>query len=214
MVLLRILLRWLPLLFLVLLLAYFWRNRPSWLFGRENDRIEVIVNHNTILEKVEALGRLELVRHNFKEVTELTEKNNPYLGIFKVPDSKAILITSGEAVGCIDLTKMDLKNIKLENDSLLVVLPEPELCYYKLDLQNSRIYSVESAVYYKDEKEIIERAYKSAEKQIRMAALSSGILEQTRKNAEIMLRPILEQISGRKVYFYQQLPDEEINFQY
>jgi hypothetical protein len=109
---------------------------------------------------------------------------------------------------------MDLNNIKLENDSLLVVLPEPELCYYKLDLQNSRIYSVESAVYYKDEKEIIERAYKSAEKQIRMAALSSGILEQTRKNAEIMLRPILEQISGRKVYFYQQLPDEEINFQY
>ncbi len=207
---LRIIKRWLPLLLLFFLGYYFWQNRPSWLFRGDEERTTVIVNHNTILEKVEALGKLELVRHNFKEVTELTEKNKDYLGIFKVPDSKAILITSGQAVGCIDLTKMEVRDLRMQSDSLLVVLPAPEICYYKLDLQNSQIYSVERSVYYKDDKEIIQKAYKNAEKQIETAALASGILEQTRSNAEIMLRPILEQLSGKRVYFYQKMPEEPI----
>lgn len=197
----RIILKILPFLIFVLLVLLIWMILPSGIFDHKEEAPVEVINHNTILESVEAIGKLELVKYNFKEVTELTEKNRSYLGVFRVPDSKAVLISNGEAVGCIDLKKIGPDDIILETDTLYIKLPEPELCYYKLDLKNSRIYSVEKTVYYKDDKKLIEKAYRLAEKQIKQAALRTGILEQTSNNAEVMLKPMLEQLSGRKVSF-------------
>ena len=44
-------------------------------------------------------------------------------------------------------------------------------------------------------------ADKQAEEQIRQSALSSGILEQTRQNADLILRPILEKVAGKPIKF-------------
>lgn len=197
----RIILRILPFLIFALIILLIWMILPSGIFDKKEEAPVEVVNHNTILESVEAIGKLELVKYNFKEVTELTEKNRSYLGVFRVPDSKAVLISNGEAVGCIDLRKIGQDDIILEPDTLFIKLPEPELCYYKLDLKNSRIYSVEKTVYYKDDKKLVEKAYRLAENQIKEAALKTGILEQTSNNAEVMLKPILEQLTGRKVSF-------------
>ncbi len=166
-----------------------WSFIPSNIFKSQSEAPVEVINHNTILESIEALGKLELVKYNFKEVTELTEKNRSYLGLFKVPDSKAVLITNGQAVGCINLKSIAQEDIIIEQDTLYIKLPQPELCFYKLDLNSSRIYSVEKTVYYKDDKKLIEKAYRMAENQIKNAALRSGILEQTSNNAEVMLRP-------------------------
>lgn len=197
----RIILRFFPFIIFILLILLIWMIFPSGIFNTKEEAPVEVINHNTILESVEAIGKLELVKYNFKEVTELTEKNRSYLGVFKVPDSKAVLISNGEAVGCIDLKKISHDDIILEPDTLYLKLPQPELCYYKLDLKNSRIYSVDKTVYYKDDKKLIEKAYRLAENQIKEAALRTGILEQTSNNAEVMLKPIFEQLSGRKVVF-------------
>lgn len=200
--LLRLFLRLFPWIILVVIGIIAWSNKSLWFFGDEEEgqpKEEII--HNVVLQKVEALGKLELVKYNFQDITELTEKNKDYLGIFPSGESKAILISHGEAVGCIDLTKLKPADLMVNEDSLVIKIPEPELCYYKLDLGKTRLYAIEKGVYYKDENKIIEKAYRNAENEIRNTALKSGLLEQTRKNAEIFLRPILEEISGKKVYF-------------
>ena len=207
--LIRALLRWLPWLLALALVYFIVREAGKWFGNREEEPVEV-VNHQTILQEVENLGRLELVRYNFKEITELNEKNRPYLGVFDVPDSRVVVISQGEAVGCIDLTKIREQDIRLQGDTVLLRLPEPELCYYKLDMENTRIYSLEKQVYFKKESELAQKALRLAERQMRNAALKSGILEQTRKNAEIMLRPLLENVGGRHVIFLEQLPEEVI----
>ncbi len=112
-------------------------------------------------------------------------------------------------MGCIDLNLIREEDLKNTEDTLFIRLPQPELCYYKLNLNNSRIYSVDKVVYYKDDKQLIEKAYKTAENQIRNAALNSGILDQTTSNAEVILKPMLEQVSGKKVVFLHQ-PNREI----
>ena len=49
------------------------------------------------------------------------------------------MIVSGEATGCLDLTKIRLGDIT-EKDSVLVVhLPEPEICSYKIDHSKSKV---------------------------------------------------------------------------
>lgn len=203
----RSLLRWLPWLLVLVLVFFIVREAGKWFGSGETEPADV-VNHQTILQEVENLGRLELVRYNFKELIELNEKNRPYLGVFDVPDSRVVVISQGEAVGCIDLTKISEQDIRLQGDTVLVRLPEPELCYYKLDMENTRIYSIEKQVYFKKESELAQKALRLAERQMRDAALKSGILEQTRKNAETMLRPLLEKVGGRHVIFLDQLPEE------
>lgn len=160
------------------------------------------IQHDVVLQKLENLGRLELVRYRFKEITEV--KNTSQWKIFLrsySPDMKAALITTGEAVGCVDLTKLSVEDIGVFEDSLVIHLPPPELCYYKIDLENSRIYDLETGYLATDEEErrFVEEVYRNAEKQIKKAALDSGIKSQTQVSARQFLKPFLEEVSGKKI---------------
>ncbi len=166
---------------------------------QEKPAAGTIVNRTAVLQEIEALGKMELVRYNFREITEITEISETYFNLFKIgPDQKIALISTGEAVGCIDLTRLQERDITGEGDTLVITLPPPEICYYKLDMDKTRIYNLETN-FMKDEKKFIQEAYKQAEDEIRQSALNSGILDQTRTNAELMLKPVFEQISGKTV---------------
>ncbi|MBL3654910.1 DUF4230 domain-containing protein [Fulvivirga sediminis] len=187
--------------FLVLLLG-------SWLYfdSLTEEEPKTIINNSTMLEKVEALGKMELVRYNFKEITELKELSKEYFRLFKLgPDSKIALISAGHAVGCIDLTKVKVNDILVAKDTIYLRLPEPEICYYKLDMENTRIYDMQTNPL-KDQKAFIQKAYKNAEREIKTAAENSGILEQTRANAELIMKPMLEEMSGKVVILTDDIP--------
>jgi hypothetical protein len=151
-----------------------------------------IVTHQMIIEKIVPIGKLELCKFYIKDVMEHEEINEWYF------DPKVILIVSGEAVGCIDLTKIDSSSITISDNLITVTLPKAELCYFKINHQDSKIYDIQNA-YFIDDKPIIDKAYKQAEIAIQQGALKMGILDQTKKNAELILKPFLEQVSGKKV---------------
>ncbi|MDN5212871.1 DUF4230 domain-containing protein [Fulvivirgaceae bacterium BMA12] len=200
-ILLRIVLKNLP--WVLLLTVVVWvliTGKLPFYQGHSGENTEV--KHDVVLQKLVSLGKLELIKYQFKEITEV--KNTSQWKIFfhsYSPDMKAALITSGEAVGCMDLTKIMAQDVVLSTDSLIISLPPPELCYYKIDLENSRIYDLETGYLATDEEEraFVEEVYKSAEIQIKNAALDSGILLQTQSNAKQFLTAFLEEISGRKV---------------
>jgi len=179
---------------------WFWHNWSAIdLFPEQtSDEIQI---HTVVLERLETIGKIELTKYQFQEVTEIQKVGKDFYNLFKLEnDSRAVLISRGEAVGCIDLTKLDARHIQDYEDSLVVQLPHPELCYFKLDLENTRVYALETGLF-TSEKDFIENAYQSAEQQIRQSALQSGILKQAKVNAEIVLKPLLEEISGKKVIF-------------
>ncbi len=186
-------LRVLPWMILVGILLWWWQTDSS-------DEVPgTVINTSVMLKEVEELGKIELVRYNFKEITELTEVSKEYFKFFKLgPDQKIALISQGQAAGCIDFTKMTAQDIRVEGDTVYMRLPAPEICYYKLDLKNTRIYSLQTNPM-KEDGPFIEKAYELAEEEIRKAAMDSGILDQTRDNAEIILKPFLQEISGREV---------------
>lgn len=192
--------------------------------GSGNDGKTEIINSTVVLDKIENIGKMELVKFQFREiydykkissgkiVGEIFFKNNDFS-----PDLKAILITSGEAVGCIDLQKVTEEDINIQQDTLYIKLPKPELCYHKLDLENTRVYDFERSGWWSklfgDDDEVknsIENAYRNAEKQIEKSAIEGGILDKTRENAQLILKPMLEEISG-KVVVLQHDPDLELD---
>lgn len=170
-----------------------WENTKAgkWLLGGLSSNPTSESNHQIVLNEITAMGKLELVKYNFKDVVEQK------ITKMWLPDAKALLIIHGEAIGCIDLQKIKKDDIIMTVDTLVINLPEPELCVFKIDHANSKIYNTEYA--FTDEAQLIEKAYKQAEQQIKESALNMGILDQTKENAEKILKPLLEQSTGKKV---------------
>lgn len=152
---------------------------------------DIQTTHNLVLKEMTVLGKLELSNFSFRDVIEQE------LVLDYLPNPKAILIVQGEAIGCLDLTKIKPEDIASKDDTLIVHLPDPELCSYRIDHSKSKIYDTEYA--FMNEQSLINEAYTRAEAKIKQSALEMGILEQTKKNAELVLKPLLESISGKKV---------------
>jgi len=104
-------------------------------------------------------------------------------------------------VGCIDLTALAADNLLIQEDTLFVTLPDPELFYYKIDLDKSRIYDLETGYLATDEEErkFVEQAYRSAESQIKKSAYEGDIMDETKGNAKKILQPLFEKIYGGPV---------------
>ncbi|MFN8353804.1 MAG: DUF4230 domain-containing protein [Spirosomataceae bacterium] len=186
----RFLIRLLVLLCLVAGVIYAWENVKTKLsFWNQPDQTET--DHNVVVREITALGKIELVKYSFRDVVE-----HEIVKAF-LPNSKALLIVQGEAVGCINLSTVSMSDIATKYDTLIVHLPEPEICYVKIDHQKSKVYNTEYALL--DEALLVEQAFKQAEGQLQKSALDMGILDQTKVNAEKMLKPILEKVSGKKV---------------
>ena len=160
---------------------------PDFLGGE--DQVETM--HTVVLQEITSMGKLELVKYNFKDVVE-QEVVKMWL-----PNAKAVLIVQGEAIGCVDLTKINIADITDEQETLVVHMPEPEMCVFKIDHEKSRVYNTEYA--FTEEAKLVDQAYKQAEKQIQKSALDMGILKQTEENARKILTPLLEKASGKKV---------------
>lgn len=146
-----------------------------------------------VLKEMTALGKLELVRYTFKDIVE-HEQLNAFL-----PNPRAVLIVEGEATGCLDLTQISPADITTDGDSVTVRLPQPELCGWKINHDRSRVYDTRFS--FLDDSQLVSDAYRQAERQVRQSALNGGILEQTRRNADRMLRPLLAKLAGRRVGF-------------
>ena len=161
----------------------------AWLsrFTRQPDQ----TTHSVVLERVVALGKLELVRYTFKDIVEHEQAN------MLLPNSRAVLIVEGEAVGCIDLSRLKPADIETDGDSLTVQLPAPELCSWKINHERSRVYDTNYT--FLNEAQLVSEAYRQAERQVRASAMQSGIMNQTRRNAMTLLQPMLTQLTGKPV---------------
>ena len=191
-----------------------------WPFGSSRPAEKETLEKTVILQQAESIGKLELVRYRFKEIFDyqkLSESKSWSSAILRTydftPDLKVVMIAAGEAVGCIDLQQLDSTSIEISGDSVIVMLPAPELCYYKLDLENTKVYSFDSKNWFsrlfsddEEKTQVLEAAYRKAEQAIRDTALKSGILSRTNQNATSILKPMLEKLTGKQVFLVTTLP--------
>lgn len=147
--------------------------------------------HQLLVEKIEAIGKLELVRYQISDVLEHTHKTD------FLPDASVLLIVKAEAVGCIDLTKITKDDIEIDADTAVVNLPQPEICYVKIDHKKSKVYDTKMAFF--REAGLVDEAYKAAEKQVTAEVKKSDILSQTKTNATHVLKPIIEGLGYKNV---------------
>lgn len=172
---------------ILILSLFFYLKREFFLTRTE-------LNEDVMVEKIVSMGKLELVKYSMKDVLERKQIRRIF------PDKRILFVAVGEVTGCIDLTKMQKADIKTEGaDSVTVFLPQPEICYVKLDHQLSKVYDVSGVWFPSDSKDMVEDIYKIAEQKILENAKQQDILGKTRENALLIFKPMLENISGKRI---------------
>jgi hypothetical protein len=144
-----------------------------------------------LLQQIEELGRLEVVRYNIQDLMDY-EKKRKWL-----PNSKTSLKIVGEVTGCVDLTKIKAEDIRVDKDSVHIVLPDPEICNWKIDHSKSRVYNVQYGLW--ETEELVDEAYKEAEKKLYNEALNMGIAKESRESARKVLGPLLKGLGFTKI---------------
>ncbi|HLQ98899.1 MAG TPA: DUF4230 domain-containing protein [Sphingobacterium sp.] len=149
-------------------------------------------SHQFLLERVESLGKLELVKYRVSDIIEHKNKT-AYL-----PDASVILIIKADAVGCIDLKDISPQNIDVVGDSVSIILPAPEICYIKIDHKDSKVYDTKMAFF--READLVDEAYKLAEEEIKKEVDQSDMMQQTRKNGKEVVGALLEGLGFKKIH--------------
>jgi hypothetical protein len=152
------------------------------------------LNEDIMIEKITSIGKLELVKYSMKDVLEQKEVRT------FLPDKRILFVAAGEVTGCIDLSKVKTSDI-IQNgqDSITINLPAPEICYAKIDHQRSKVYDVSGVLFPSDSKDMVEGIYKLAEQKMLENAKEQDILGKTKENANLIFKPMLENITGKKV---------------
>jgi len=189
----KFILRILPWALVCLLGVYIYISSRSFFGGGDDTEGNVEITNNIIVEKIELLGKLELCKFYIKDIVEHKE-----IAPWYDKDSKVVLIISGEAIGCIDLRKIDSSSVQITEKQVIVTLPPAELCSFKVDHQASKIYDIETG-FFEDDKKIIDKAYQLAETEIQKSATKMGIEKQTRLNAELILKPFLSAMTDKEI---------------
>lgn len=151
------------------------------------------LDQDVIITKITTMGKLELVKFSMKDVIDKTEVKTFW------PDERILFVAVGEVTACIDLTKVGKEDVRIEGDSLTLFLPQPEICYTKLDHQQSKIYDVSGMWFSDTVKERVEDIYKIAENKIFTTAMQMNILDKAKQNAQLIFKPLVINLSNKKV---------------
>lgn len=164
-----------------------------FIFRKFSTKENVVIDHDELVEKIGAMGKMEFTRFTVTDVIK-----SP---VFREwwPDSKVQFEAVGEAAGCIDLSKVKASDVKRSGDSIIISLPKPEICSVKVNREKSKVYDAVSMRLKENSKPVPEEVIMIAEEELNKEALEMGIIEETAKNANRVLRPLLEKMAGRKV---------------
>lgn len=167
-----------------------------FLFRTKDNSTQIRETNDMAITKIQAIGRMELVKLTIKDVLEYTIERD-YL-----PDSKVLLVVSGEMAGCIDLAKILKDQITVGDSIVKIRLPKPEVCYYKIDQQKTRIYNATTYFLLDNEMQLTQLAYRRAENYFKSDSLNQIVFKETEANVQTMLKPLLENLTGKKVELF------------
>lgn len=177
-----------------------------WLTSERSNAgvVQQTVSSQSVVDAVRGVGRLELTHYRLS-VTQASETNVPIvLGMFQIPRrSKVLVIASGEAIGCLDLAKLDSAAVQITDSVVTLRLPAPEVCTHRVILSESEVYSAEhSLLMLGDDKmkaALVRGAFKDAEQTVLETALKRGILDETNKQAQTFLTSLLMRLGFKRV---------------
>ena len=157
-----------------------------------NTEPEIQISHQAIVQEMQTMGKMQLLTLQIKDIIDYTVTRR------FLPDSKVMLQVSGEVNACIDFQKIKPEDVHISDQGIKVYLPLPEICYSKVDHENSRIFDKQSWILLDDDAALIESTYKEAERFMKSEEVTRRAIEGAIEKAPEILEPIIRRISGKE----------------
>jgi hypothetical protein len=150
-----------------------------------------------VITGIHAFGRLETAQYVLRDIVEMEDAPGNLLE--RISQDKLLLIAEGEVVAGFDLTKVTEGDIVAIYDTVLLILPEPEILYSRIDNDRTYVYERETGLLRRPDPDLETAARRLAEQQIRDWALERGILDDAEKFGEVYLENFLHSLGFNKI---------------
>jgi len=158
----------------------------------------IIPDPITIIREVQSLARLETIQYTVEKV--ITAELNqgvlePFFG------DRLLFVAHGYVIAGVDLSKLEAADLRMEDQILVVSLPEAEVFVATLNNENSYVYDRTTGLLRKSDRDLETEARLVAEQEILRGAIEDGILTQAQINAEVYLERLLNSLGFDYVHF-------------
>ena len=145
------------------------------------------MSSETVIKQIESLNRLETASFTIEKIIDAKTNGNVFQQ-FLFGD-RLLLIAQGKVVAGFDLSKITKDDIVVDNQArtLNLTLPAPEILTTTIDNNQTRVYDRRTGVLTKGDPNLESQARAEAQKVVRMAACTGGILNEASKNAQTQL---------------------------
>lgn len=152
---------------------------------------DVFVQHSVVVDKIESMGKLEVVKYNIQDIIEY-KKMRQWL-----PNAKTALLVNGEIIACLDLSKITENRVVVSGDSVAVYLPAPEICHVRVDHARSKVYDMTYGLW--ESTALVDEAYRHAELELIRQSRNLDFEHKAKENATLVLTPMLNALGFRHV---------------
>ena len=148
------------------------------------------------LIEIQDLGRLESTDFVVQVHVPITDEPDSIWqrvkGLFGTDE--LLLVATGEAIAGFDLQKLRPEDVVVAGDSVIVSLPPAEILFTRVDNAETYVYSRDTGLLWKPDKDLETEARRQAEAKVREWALEHDILDRAEKNGEVFLERFLRSL--------------------
>ncbi len=153
-----------------------------------------------VVEGVRELDQLATVR--WTESVPVTRQSGGDVLERLFSGEEVLLIATGEVEAGVDLAEIAKDDVRVEDETLTMRLPEPEILSSSLDEEKTRVYDRDfSPLNVRPDDQLVEEARARALEKVEAAARENGILETAETNAEDSIRAFVTTLGFERVRF-------------
>ena len=170
-----------------------------YLIPKNEPASEPQTSHALTIEKIQALGRLELLHYVVRDVAT-------YRWTYSIPlmESRILLVIHGEAVICMDFSRIRVSRRDPTTQTLTLQLPPPEVCQVKVDPEKSRVYDASFSIieWWRDgEAHRVREALAQAQDSLQKTIQATFPRDLAYAQAKAILTRLLQEAGWQQVFF-------------
>jgi Protein of unknown function (DUF4230) len=153
-----------------------------------------------VITAIHDIARLEATQFHIEKVVEVSEAQSRLWGLVEAKDA-LLLVAVGDVIAGVDLGKVRDGDVRVDeaSRSVQVRLPAPEVFASTLDERATHVYARTTDVLAARNEQLEGEARRTAEEQMRKAAIDAGILDRARASADQTLRAVLRPLGYQRV---------------
>lgn len=180
-------------------LARYGANLPvvGWLFGEGQSQT---TTSPVVVEDIQKLDRLDTVRMT-QSVVVTKETGGTELRRF-LTGEEVLLVAVGNVEAGVDLSNLTEGDVRVEDKTITLRMPEPEISSVSLDEEQTRLYDRDQGVLrLRPDETLVEEARREAQDELVAAARQNDIRATAESNAEDTIRTFLTTLGYEEVRF-------------